>query len=176
MLARKYLRATRSAITRGPSTSPPVRRDSLSRPPTHLNNSSSNKSFQRLSCLAMDNPRAEVITPNSITRRALPSSSRRAECITRCNHRSSITTILLMKKWRMSLTRTLTSLTPYHSKREMWRRLSRPATKVIARWGVSKNQEVVFCLLRARVPNYKTNHLTKKTSRKLLTREPFLSF
>jgi len=175
MLARKCLRATKSAITRGPSTSPPVKRDSLSRPPTLLS-SSSNKWFQRLSCPATGNPKAGVTTPSSTTQRALPSSSRRAECTTRCSPKSSITTTSPMKKWRTSPTRTRTSPTPYHSKRGMWPRQSPRATRVIAQWGASKNREVVFCLLRARVRNYKNSHLTKKTSRKLLTREPSLSF
>ena len=146
---------------------------SLSRLLTHLN-SSNNRWFQRSSCLAMFKLTVVMPTPSSTTLPTMPSSSKRDACITKCSLRSSTTTTSLTRKSKMNRTRT--SRTPCLSRKGMWPRQFQPATRAIARCKDSKSLEAVFCLPRVRVLKYKTSHRMRKTLKKLLTREPSLSF
>jgi len=173
MYAKKYLRATKLEITKGLNISLLAKQVNLKLLITPLNNS--NKSYRRLSSLIMASLTAEMQMLSSTIQLKLPSNKMKAECTIKCNRKSSTTTTL-MKKWKLSQTQILTSLTLFLWRKEMWLKLYQQATRVTQVCVDSKSLVVVFYLPRVRVLKYRKTHLMKTTLKSLKIRELFLSF
>jgi len=173
MYAKKYLRATKLEITKGLNISLLAKQVNLKLLITPLNNS--NKSYRRLSSLIMASLTAEMQMLSSTIQLKLPSNKMKAECTIKCNRKSSTTTTL-MKKWKLSQTQILTSLTLFLWRKEMWLKLYQQATRVTQVCVDSKSLAVVFYLPRVRVLKYRKTHLMKTTLKSLKIRELSLSF
>ena len=174
MYAKKYLRATKLEITKGLNISLLAKQVNLKLLITPLNNSS-NKSYRRLSSLITASLTAEMQMLSSTIQLKLPSNKTKAECTIKCNRKSSTTTTL-MKKWKLSQTQILTSLTLFLWRKEMWLKLYQQATRVTQVCVDSKSLVVVFYLPRVRVLKYRKTHLMKITLKSLKIRELSLSF
>ena len=172
-LAKRSLRATRSEITNALNISLLVNQASLNPPLIHLSRTSS-KWFQRSSYLAMFKLIVVTLTLSSTTLPIMLSSSKKDACTIKCSPRNSTITTSLMKKLKTN--QTLTSPTLCLSRRGMLLKQFQLATKAIVPCKDSKSLEAVFYLPKVRALNYKTSHRMRKTLKKLLTREPSLSF